>query len=415
MQLIITITLFLFLASQELRAQISNLRSNDKDDPAKSDSIGVIVDTYKKPDWKKVDVDFLSSYYQQDGDNSPVTGGIGTEYLTDFTQKILVSIPTSEKLTLKLDAGYDYYSSASTDNIDNIKSSDSAQDMRTHGNLGFEYRINEQHTFGARIGGSAEYDYVSAQGGINYSLSSKNQNTSIGLSAQVFIDKWALYYPKELRGNGALVPTDKRQSFNGALTFTQVLNKRNQLAIMLEGTYMDGLLSTPFHRVYFQETNVAKVEKLPSTRLKVPIGVRLNSYLADWLVSRLYYRYYTDDWNITAHTASLELALKLNRFLWISPHVRYNTQSASDYFSPYKEASVGNEFYSSDYDLAKHSSYSYGIGISYQPAQGIANMKVPFTKKSKITFKSIDLKVSHYNRSNGLKANIVSLGIGFSF
>ena len=400
--------------SQEIRAQINNGRQNNDNKKSNDNIIELSHDTYKKPDWKKIDVDFLSSYYQQDGNNSPVTGGIGTEYLTDFTQKLLVNIPLNERLNLKLDGGYDYYSSASTDNIDNIKSSDSAQDMRTHGSIGIEYLINDQHSFGARWGGSVEYDYISIQGGFNYLFTTKNRNTNIGINAQAFIDTWALYYPQELTGQGELLPTDKRNSYNVGLVFNQVLNKRNQLAIMLEGTYMNGLLSTPFHRVYFKENTNVKVERLPDTRLKIPMAVRLNSYITDWLISRAYYRYYYDDWKLQAHTASLELAIKLNRFFWISPHYRFNTQTAAEYFKPYKEHSVKDNFYSSDYDLASHSSHAYGIAISYQPAKEIGHLKIPFSKQSKLSLKSIDLKISRYHRSTGLIGNIVSLGMGFN-
>ena len=34
---------------------------------------------------QRLEVDFLTSYYSQDGNNASVTGGIGTEELTDLT------------------------------------------------------------------------------------------------------------------------------------------------------------------------------------------------------------------------------------------------------------------------------------------------------------------------------------------
>lgn len=39
------------------------------------------------------EVNILFSYYEQDGDNSPVTGGIGTEQLTDFSSRFIVKVP----------------------------------------------------------------------------------------------------------------------------------------------------------------------------------------------------------------------------------------------------------------------------------------------------------------------------------
>ena len=186
-----------------------------------------------------------------------------------------------------------------------------------------------------------------------------------------------------------------------------------QLSLMVEGVKMNGLLSTPFHRVYFNNESLPKVEQLPGSRLKIPIGIRLNTYLTENIISRMYYRYYWDDWGVKAHTMSIELPYKINRFFSIFPFYRFHTQSEADYFAPYGEHSLDQTFYTSDYDLAQLSSHSYGAGLSYAPAGGITKMKVPFTKKG-ITMKSIDLKYSHYTRSPDLRADIVSLGISFS-
>jgi hypothetical protein len=48
---------------------------------------------------------------------------------------------------------------------------------------------------------------------------------------------------------------------------------------MVEGelVYQDGYLGLPFHRVYFNDAGV-HVEALPSTRLKIPLGLRANYF-----------------------------------------------------------------------------------------------------------------------------------------
>ena len=45
---------------------------------------------YKKRVLETTEIDFLSSYYMQNGKNASVTGGIGIEDLTDFTSTIVV-------------------------------------------------------------------------------------------------------------------------------------------------------------------------------------------------------------------------------------------------------------------------------------------------------------------------------------
>ena len=58
--------------------------------------------SYKKRVLESVEVDLLASYYSQDGDNAAVTGGIGTEELTDLASSIVVSIPLNDDAILKI-------------------------------------------------------------------------------------------------------------------------------------------------------------------------------------------------------------------------------------------------------------------------------------------------------------------------
>lgn len=413
MQLIVVFLITVFLLfSGDLKSQIRKKAANQPGNSPAGDSVQTELATFEYPNWRAVDIDFLSSYYEQDGNNSAVTGGIGTEFLTDFTQKVIMSIPLRQNLILNVDGGYDYYSSASTDKVDPVRSDDSASDLRAHGNVGITIKPDKQQSIGFRAGGSVEYDYNSISAGVNYNRLSKSENTSFNAQFQAFVDTWDLIYPIELRGRESLTGSG-RQSFNGAIGFSQVLDKKTQVSVQLEATYMTGLLSTPFHRVYLQGEQRARLERLPSTRLKIPVGIRLNRYVTDWLVARASYRFYWDNWGMTAHTASLELPVKVNRFFAIAPFYRYHRQTAVTHFQPFGMHTAGSEFYTSDYDLSALSSHSVGVGVNYQPAGGIAKLKLPLAKGKHIKLKSVDLKYAHYLRSTGLNANIVSFGLGF--
>jgi len=52
-----------------------------------------------------VEIDLLSSYYKQDGDHAAVTGGIGTEELTDVSTLFVVNIPLSTTKSINLSTG----------------------------------------------------------------------------------------------------------------------------------------------------------------------------------------------------------------------------------------------------------------------------------------------------------------------
>ncbi|MFK7906204.1 MAG: hypothetical protein AB8B69_13815, partial [Chitinophagales bacterium] len=155
------------------------------------------------------EMNILFSYYDQDGEHSPVTGGIGTEALQDYTSTIIVNLPLNEKSRLNVMTGFDFYSSASTDNIDTRVSSASSSDSRVYFNVGYTRLVPDKNkSFGVSLGASHEYDVNSVQVGLNFSKASKDNNRELSLAAQAYFDSWSLIYPSELRRQGALLNTN---------------------------------------------------------------------------------------------------------------------------------------------------------------------------------------------------------------
>lgn len=111
---------------------------------------------------------------------------------------------------------------------------------------------------------------------------------------ELFFDHWMAILPYELRptdypsgaeGDQAGIAFKKRNSYNASIGISRVVSKRMQLLLSIEPAYQEGLLSTPFHRVYFTD-NTLKVEKLPGQRAKLPMSLRANYFLGDKLVIR---------------------------------------------------------------------------------------------------------------------------------
>jgi hypothetical protein len=124
------------------------------------------------------------------------------------------------------------------------------------------------------------------------------------------------------------------------------------------------------------------------------------------MVIRSYYRYYSDNWGIQAHTANIELPIKLTDRFTFFPMYRYYVQTQSDYFAPYEGHVSTEEFYTSDYDLSAFSANQIGFGINYVDI-------FTASKIWKFGLKNIDFRFNHYNRNDGLKSNIVSVGLKF--
>jgi hypothetical protein len=424
MQLKTTLSLILLLSFAFIGHAQSNSNSID-DKQEKNQKTKESSDEYRE-----IEVNFLMNYYDQDGDHSPVTGGQGTEELSNVAPSFVVHIPVDSLSSLDLNFGIDIYSSASTDNIDYFdthKSSASSMDARAHINASYSRQLKKSpNAYSVQAGFSQEYDVSSYNFGGSYTLNSEDQNRSLNLDASYMSDSWTLLYPSELRGNSdEQLDEDVRSTLKFGLSYSQVINKKLQALFSAELVSQSGLLSTPFHRVFFDDafayaddkeelSTRSHIERLDDSRIKIPISMRWNYYLSDFMRLKTFYRFYSDSWGISAHTASVELPMMISPSFIVSPFFRYHTQTAADDFYEFGTASSTAEFYTSDYDLSDFNSYKLGIGFQYSPVMGISHFKVPFRKRT-AQLKSMGLRTAYYDRSDGLNAWLVSLEFAFTF
>jgi hypothetical protein len=369
---------------------------------------------------KLEEINFVSGYYSQDGNNSGVTGGLGTEKLTDFanTLELKVAWKNMHKITnhLSLEFGIDTYTSASSDNINPYElSGPSHQDTRIYPSLSWNMENDSARTnLGAGLSFSSEYDYKSTGINFNFAKTSKDKNREFNARLMAFFDQWKVIYPYELRppgyGDGSHedrypVNTEPRNSYQGTFTLSQVINNRLQMSFILDPSYMEGQLTTLYQRVYYNDHS-AHIEHLPDTRMKFAAGLRANYFLADRFVLRTFYRFYTDDWGNTAHTANLEVPVKLSPYFTLIPFYRFDTQTGIKYFAPIYVHTAADTYYTSDYDLAPFDAHFIGMGFRIMPLHGIFGSEY---------FNSLELRYGHYirNTGTGLAADIVTLALKF--
>lgn len=358
------------------------------------------------------DLQFLYSQYMQDGNNSAVTGGIGTEKLTVYSSAIVLKTQKAQN-SWQLKFGSDIISSASTDNIDFVKSSASLMDARTHANLNYSFLSKRKGTFSLGTGFSMESDYFSKS--FNFAYQSKwiNNKMQLGISGVLFLDdlRWGrlnptykkpvkLIYPSELRYNNWF-DIYNRNSYNVKTSIQYNLNKRNRLGFYPEFTFQNGLLSTPFHRVYFNDGGL-KVEKLPNQRIKSALGLKWNSFIKEKTIFKFGTDVFKDNFGVNAIGIEFDLAIKISEKYTIIPFSRFYTQSKSTYFKPFKEHDSNEAFYTSDRDLSRFNSLKLGTEFKY----------LPINKKGHPTYlNALILRYAYYKRDNGLSAHIVSLEI----
>ena len=452
---------------------------------------------YKKRVLETAEVDFVSSYYSQDGNNASVTGGIGNEHLTDVASSITISLPLTADDILTIEAGFSAYTSASSSNgnpfdissasrnggdDDDDEYDDKRAESNTIGspwvassgasrsdvwstvNVDYSHTSDDRNfTWNANASFASEYDYTSLGFGAGILTQFNEKNTSLGISGSVYLDAWDPVYPTELKSysdvNGNLnlgffngitildeignastswkpkngfekIQDKSRNSYSASVSFSQIISKNAQISIFADFVQQQGWLANPLQRVYFgnvanyyignansisnyvsnQNKDVFQladdIERLPNSRFKIPIGMRLNYFINEVFVVRTYYRYYYDNWGISSHTASIELPIKISDKFTLYPSYRYYIQKAATYFAPFEQHLSTEKYYTSDFDLSEYNATQLGFGVSYTDI---------FTKSHlwKLGLKSVDLKLYQYKRNSGFNSGIVNVGFKF--
>lgn len=355
---------------------------------------------------RNVDVNFLFNYYEQDGNHSAVTGGKGTQELQDKAGKIQLIVDMDTNSTLATSLSLNRYSSASTDRIDSRLSSASAEDYHLELQVDYDKKKNDSLTTGGSFFSSVESDYISI--GLGYHLRRKKvKNGTYSMRLNGYYDSYILIYPEELRqAEFRMAPTDKRYTLNFSQSYNWYMSRKISAGITLDLAYQNGMLGTPFHRVYFNDTSAVSIEQLPENRWKLPLSFQVNYFALDYLILKGNVRLYKDDFGINAITLQAQPVFLLNNYLSLSPFYRYHKQSASIFFNPFAENTFNDAYYTSDYDLAALETHKYGLQVKYKPLYGVLG-------KDKFGWKSVGLRYSQYSRSDGLEASTVSFAFGF--
>lgn len=345
----------------------------------------------------------------------------------------------------------------------------SKSDIWASGNFGYSHSSEDRNsTYNASLNFAKEYDYTSIGTGFGYTKLLNEKNTSISASINIYLDSWNPQFPIELNTytassgnlnsgifngrdildqNGNIIdknnpsiawrafkksniPDKKRNTYSLSLSFSQLLSNKSQFSIFSDLVIQKGWLANPSQRVYFGDianyyignpTNIPfytttankdlfhladDIERLPESRIKIPIGIRFNHYINTYLILKTYYRYYFDDWGISAHTLNLELPIKISQKFTLYPNYRFYNQTQTDYFAPYDQLTSTSNYYTSDNDLSKYNANQFGLGIKYKDILYSKHLWI-------FGLKNVTINYNYYKRNTGLNAHIFSFGTKF--
>ncbi len=129
---------------------------------------------------------------------------------------------------------------------------------------------------------------------------------------------------------------ESKNALDAIIGVTQVLTRRALTQFNYSIGLSSGYLNDPYKVVSVVDgtsgaTLDYRFESRPDSRLRQSLYWKYVYHLPQDVV-HLAYRYFWDDWGVTAHTVDLHYRFELFRGSYLQPHARYSAQTAADFY-----------------------------------------------------------------------------------
>lgn len=351
-----------------------------------------------KPYFRFESVGLRFSHFEQSGrgfqSRAGPPGGPGDQELRVEQPQLEVVAKQGDRLTHRLWVPVDVVSSASADSVDVVTNS-SRHNEAASIDWTTTYKWSPETNIGIRSAVHNEENWRSWNMGFAFSRSFAEENTVLEGSVNVISD-WFDRYTLVGKHDGHTA----RTSFNANAGVTQVLSPTTLVHADYGITVQRGQLSNGWNIVPLTTGGVA-LEILPKGRTRHALVARAAQFLPWEGAIHGFYRFYADDWGIRAHTMEFDLHQRLTKSIRARVNYRYHTQTAPTFF----ETVVAPRFTyaTADSDLAALHAHTVGFKIT-------AELPIRFAKSVRV-----DVAAERYFRSNDLRVNVYSCGLGWLF
>lgn len=221
---------------------------------------------------------------------------------------------------------------------------------------------------------SRESDYVSNGVSLNTITDFNQKNTLLLLGVAATDDEIKVFHQLEW---------ESKRTTDLIVGVTQLLDPRTSVTINLGYGHSTGFHADPY-RIILQATEVTPgvllpltyPENRPTSRDRWTLFTALNrAYPAAHGAIEASYRFFRDNFGITAQTVELSWFQKLGTRFTLRPHFRFYDQSAADFyridlngagFDALTAPDPDGPFYSADYRVSAFRGYTYGLKAIWQ-------------------------------------------------
>ena len=161
---------------------------------------------------------------------------------------------------------------------------------------------------------------------------------------------------------------------------SRILTRRWMVGVTGSRSKEHGYLTDPYKVISILDSTNEPVGQLtesrPSSRTRNDVLASSVYHLARDIVYASY-RYYSDDWGVTSHTADARYRLELGNQAFLQPHVRYYFQTRANFFQPgLVQGAPLPEFASSDIRLGDLRTLTIGGSYGFHPAGGPGELTI---------------------------------------
>jgi len=321
--------------------------------------------------------------------------GPGSQEATIDQPQIEAVIEQGEDIVHHLWLPVDVVTAASPDAVDVVSTASKTNEA---GALNWTVTHGEKSTtpLSFQTGFHAEENYRSYNFGLSGVLSLAEDNTVLQAAGTQVLDWFDRYlYNGEHDGHAP------RSATNASAGISQVLSPWTVGYLDYGITHQQGTLSNTWNTVPY--LGISRVlELLPERRTRHAAVARVAQWLPWNGVLKASYRFYADDWDIFAHSATFEVDQRLHPYFYIGAVYRIHSQSGARFYM--ENAPIGRGYRTADSDLAAFDAHTIG-------GKAALDVPVSFSFANSV---HVDLAVERYGRTNDLTVMVYTCELGFS-
>ncbi len=334
---------------------------------------------------------------------------VNKDFGTDYTLNVKLvgdTVSGASPTYIDTSSGASAYNRGVVSNPENInKQNIDFEEDRAFASVGLTTRFENRDELTLSYSKSYESDYDSNTFSLNYLMwvdESKNRSFDITTTYQdntILIKECDPFNYACSKSDAISGASSEQDSSLGhvQLGLTQIIDESSLAKVSIFYATEEGYLSNQYYNIV-RNGNIVEAEQKPDERSSYGFGLKYFKNFGD-LTTKLGYGYYSDDWEMDAHTLTIDNYYEVNTALTLGFGLRYYTQSEAEFYSNNPNFFTTQTIASMDDKMSDFDAMTYKLSFAY-----IQNEKL-----------SYDLGINYYDQSTDLSATYFSAGVKYKF